>query len=57
MMRDSDIEFMLATLSNDDKVAASETEPGPESTETTAISFSEALSPRSRAALKPVAQR
>lgn len=56
MMRDSDIEFMLDTLSNEDKITEPQSGPKPESTETTGISFAEALSPRSRAQLKPVSQ-
>jgi len=45
---------MLAKLSNDDKVTEPEAGPEPESTETTGISFAEALSPRSRAQLRKV---
>jgi hypothetical protein len=57
VMRDSDIEYMLTKLSNDDKVTETESGSEPEAAAPTAISFAEALSPRSRAQLKPVAQR
>jgi hypothetical protein len=58
MMRDSDIDYMLAKLSNDDKVTSPE--PGPESeaaaAEPSANSFAAALSPRSRAQLRVVSK-
>jgi hypothetical protein len=50
MMRDSDIEYMLSTLANDDKVV--ESEPERHAAEPMVMSFSEALSPRSRAKLQ-----
>jgi hypothetical protein len=52
LMRDSDIDFMLDKLSNEDRIA----EPASDTmtTEPTTVSFAEALSPRSRAQLRKV---
>ncbi len=54
MMTPANIEFMLTTLGNDDKIVEPESEP--KDTEPTTISFADALSPRSRSRLKRVAQ-
>lgn len=52
MMTPANIEFMLTTLGNDDKIVEPESEP--KATEPKGISFSEALSPRSRSRLRTV---
>jgi hypothetical protein len=54
LMRGSDIEYMLDKLSNEERVIEPETEPA--ATGPTAISFAEALSPRSRAQLRAVSK-
>jgi hypothetical protein len=56
MMRDSDIDYMLEKLANDDKVTNPKPSPGSEAVEPRAISFAEALSPRSRAQLRAVSK-
>jgi hypothetical protein len=52
MMRNSDIEYMLSKLSNEDRVVEQESDPEPP--KPTSLSFSEALSSRSRARLRKV---
>jgi hypothetical protein len=50
MLRQCDIDFMLDTLANQ----VAQPEPVPDTADSTVMSFSEALSPRSRAQLRKV---